>query len=140
MDQRCSQRGESKSLRAWWPSGWAVSTGRGDARLTGSRSRNFQRRELVIGGWITHSNGTHGVLVGEFDGEKLRFVGIVDRGVEPDLIEVLAKIEQVHSPFAAAPLPRGIRYAQPRVVAEVQYMAGANSLRNSRLRNVRLAE
>jgi hypothetical protein len=70
----------------------------------------------------------------------LQFAGIVDNGVEPQLIAVLEKIEQAQSPFAAAPLPRDVRYVQPRVVADVQYLAGANSLRHSRLRSVRLAE
>jgi hypothetical protein len=35
----------------------------------------------VIGGWITHRDGTHGILVGDRDGDKLAFAGVVDIGV-----------------------------------------------------------
>jgi hypothetical protein len=72
--------------------------------------------------------------------KKLQFVGIVDNGVEPKLIAVLEEIEQAHPPFAVGQLPRGPRYVQPRLVANVKYMARANSLRHSRLRGVRISE
>jgi bifunctional non-homologous end joining protein LigD len=51
--------------------------------------KNFEHREVVIGGWITHRDGTHGILVGDRDGDKLASAGVVDIGVGPKLIGVL---------------------------------------------------
>jgi bifunctional non-homologous end joining protein LigD len=38
--------------------------------------KNFERREVVIGGWITHRDGTHGILVGGRDGDAIVFAGV----------------------------------------------------------------
>jgi ATP-dependent DNA ligase len=35
--------------------------------------KNFERRELVIGGWITHRDGTHRILVGDRDEDSVIF-------------------------------------------------------------------
>jgi hypothetical protein len=55
------------------------------------------------------------------------------------LIEVLETIEQPKSPFAA-PLPRAARLVQPRLVADVQRLSGADALRHAVLRGVRVGE
>jgi bifunctional non-homologous end joining protein LigD len=94
--------------------------------------KNFEHREVVIGGWITHRDGAHGILVGDRDGDKLAFAGVVDIGVGPKLIGVLETIRQEESPFAAAvELPRRARFVQPRLMAEVQYLAGSDALRHA---------
>jgi bifunctional non-homologous end joining protein LigD len=101
--------------------------------------KNFEHREVVIGGWITRRDGTHGILVGDRDGDKLAFAGVVDIGIGPKLIEVLETIRQEKSPFTgAAELPRSARFVQPRLIAEVQYLAGSDVLRHRTLRTVRV--
>ena len=102
--------------------------------------KNFEAREMVIGGWLEHSDGTFGILVGDADGDALVFGGVVDIGIGPALIEALKLIEQPRSSFRRESLPKGTRHCQPRLVAEVKYLAGADSLRHARLRAVRVAE
>ena len=51
-----------------------------------------------------------------------------------------ALIEQPRSSFGRESLPKGTRHCQPRLVAEVEYLAGADSLRHAALRDVRVAE
>jgi hypothetical protein len=105
------------------------------------QDQNFERREVVIGEWITHRDGTHGILVGDRDGDKLAFAGVVDIGIGPKLIEVLETIRQEKSPFTgAAELPRSARFVQPRLRAEVQYLAGTDALRHAVLRGVRVGD
>jgi hypothetical protein len=66
---------------------------------------------------------------------------VVDIGIGPKLIEVLETIRQEKSPFAAAAqIPRGVRSVQPRLIAEVQYLAGSDVLRHALLRDVRLGD
>ncbi len=102
--------------------------------------KNFEARPMVIGGWLAHSDGTYGVLVGDRDGDALRFGGVVDIGIGPNLIAVLQTIESPRTPFARGPLPRGARHCQPRLVCEVRYLAGSDALRHATLREVRVAD
>jgi hypothetical protein len=74
--------------------------------------KSFEQRQMVIGGWLAHSDGTYGVLVDDLDGGALLFAGIVDIGIGPTLIAALETIEQPATPFARQPPPRGCR--QPR--------------------------
>jgi bifunctional non-homologous end joining protein LigD len=100
--------------------------------------KNFETREMVIGGWLAHSDGTYGVLVGDRRGDALVFGGVVDIGIGPQLVAALEMIEQPRSPFAPGELPRGARHCQPRLVCEVQYLAGSEALRHAVLRAVRV--
>jgi bifunctional non-homologous end joining protein LigD len=102
--------------------------------------KNFERRDMAIGGWLAHSDGTYGVLVGDVDAQALVFGGVVDIGIGPRLIAVLETIEQERTPFARGPLPRGARHCQPRLICEVQYLAGSEALRHAVLRGVRPRE
>jgi bifunctional non-homologous end joining protein LigD len=102
--------------------------------------KNFERREMVIGGWIAHSDGTYGILVGDRDGDRIVYGGIVDIGIGPSLVAALETIEQKRTPFAPSPLPRGVRHCQPRLVCEVQYLAGSEALRHAVLRGVRVVD
>jgi bifunctional non-homologous end joining protein LigD len=102
--------------------------------------KNFDRREVVIGGWIAHRDGTYGVLVGDLEGNVLAFAGVVDIGIGPQLIVALQTIEQRESPFAPTRLPRLARFVEPRLVAEVQYLAGSDALRHAVFRSVRVRD
>jgi bifunctional non-homologous end joining protein LigD len=99
--------------------------------------KNFETREMVIGGWLAHRDGTFGVLVGDRVREALVFGGVVDIGIGPNLISVLESIEQERSPFAQR-LPRGTRHCLPKLVCEVKYLAGSAALRHATLHDVRV--
>jgi bifunctional non-homologous end joining protein LigD len=102
--------------------------------------KNLESREMVMGGWLAHSDGTYGVLVGDRDGDTLTFGGVVDIGIGPNLIAALQTIEQPHTPFARGPIPRGARHCQPRLMCEVRYLAGSDALRHATLRDVRVVD
>jgi bifunctional non-homologous end joining protein LigD len=102
--------------------------------------KNFETREMVVGGWLAHSDGTYGVLVGDRRDNVLVFGGVVDIGIGPQLIAALETIQQTRTPFAPGPLPRGTRHCQPRLIGQVQYLAGSEALRHAVLRGVRVDE
>jgi bifunctional non-homologous end joining protein LigD len=79
--------------------------------------KNYDSRELIIGGWIEHRDGTFGILVGDREGERLVFMGVVDFGTALELIAVLKTIETKATPFARGSLPRRARHCQPRLGA-----------------------
>jgi bifunctional non-homologous end joining protein LigD len=102
--------------------------------------KNFDRCELIIGGWIAHRDGTWGILVGDLQDGELVFNGIVDIGIGKKLIAVLETIERPVSPFThgPVPVPKAARFVEPRLVADVQYLAGASSLRHAKLEGVQV--
>jgi bifunctional non-homologous end joining protein LigD len=102
--------------------------------------KNFVERQLIIGGWVAHRDGTWGILVGDLQEGELVFSGVVDIGIGPRLISVLETIEQPVSPFVRGPVPvpKQARFVEPRLVADVQYLAGASSLRHAKLEGVQV--
>jgi ATP-dependent DNA ligase len=102
--------------------------------------KNFDRGDFVIGGWLDHTDGTAGVLVGQVVDGELVFAGVVDIGVGPKLIATLAMIERQTAPFRSGALPAKARFAEPRLLAEVKYLLGATSLRHATLGNVRVRQ
>jgi hypothetical protein len=55
--------------------------------------KNFNEREMVIGGWLAHRDYTFGILVGDRNGDAIVSGGVVDIGIGPNLIAVLETIE-----------------------------------------------
>jgi bifunctional non-homologous end joining protein LigD len=101
--------------------------------------KNTSRQEMVIGGWTPgegrRKNHLGALLVGYFerDGGKqvLRYAGKVGTGFKAaDLTAIaarLAPLERKTSPFAAAPKPpKGARFVEPRLVAEVEFREMTN--------------
>jgi bifunctional non-homologous end joining protein LigD len=101
--------------------------------------KNVSRQELVIGGWTPgegrRKNHVGALLVGYFerDGGKpvLRYAGKVGTGFKAaDLTAIaarLAPLERKTSPFAAGPKPpKGARFVEPRLVAEVEFREMTN--------------
>jgi DNA ligase D-like protein (predicted ligase) len=100
----------------------------------GRRSRDWvkikctRRQELVIGGW-TAGHGARrrlgALLVGYWDGELLRYAGKVGTGFDAAEVERLAdeleRRERPTSPFTGDELPRGARWAEPELVAEIGF-------------------
>jgi bifunctional non-homologous end joining protein LigD len=111
-------------------------------RRTGSwrKLRNRLRQELVIGGWL-EGEGNRAARIGallvgdrEQPGAPLRYAGRVGSGLsEAQLDDVLARLRALElrtSPFArsttrsrsaSATIPRGARWVDPQLVADVEY-------------------
>ncbi|MGH8012739.1 MAG: DNA ligase D [Candidatus Binataceae bacterium] len=88
---------------------------------------------FVIGGW-TDPGGTRryfgALLLGQYEGEQLRFVGRVGTGFNEDLLTSLSRRMNAHqiaaSPFrlsqkGEAKIPRDAHFCEPTLVAEAQF-------------------
>jgi bifunctional non-homologous end joining protein LigD len=101
----------------------------------GSRSgawlkiKNTHSQELVIGGWLPGQGGrakTLGSLaVGFYDEDRLVYAGNVGTGFTEraltDLMGRLAGLERPASPFEGRMPPKGTRFVEPELVAEVEF-------------------
>src|SRR5205085_9791281 len=88
------------------------------------------RQEFVIGGWTDPQRsrvGLGALLVGYYEGGRLRYAGKVGTGytreVLLDLRERLERIGRNASPFGdgEAPDGEGVHWAEPRLVAEIAF-------------------
>jgi len=101
----------------------------------GKRSRAWlkikaeQSAELVVGGY-TRGKGAReplgALLLGYYEGKKLRYAGHVGSGLDDEIIGALlertAKLERKDSPFAdEVPLHRPTTWLAPKLVAEVNF-------------------
>jgi bifunctional non-homologous end joining protein LigD len=115
--------------------GWeGVVAKRAQSPYTPARSRDWQkikcnrRQEVVVGGW-TAGRGARArlgaLLVGYWDGDVLRYAGKVGTGFDTQevdrLAEELERRERPQPPFATNELPRLARWAEPELVAEVEF-------------------
>jgi DNA ligase D-like protein (predicted ligase) len=105
-----------------------------DSPYVPRRSRDWlkikcsNRQELVIGGW-TPGRGARerlgAILVGYFEEDQLRYAGKVGTGFDTAEMEYLAseleRRERLTPPFAADRLPRNVRWAEPELVAEIEF-------------------
>jgi DNA ligase D-like protein (predicted ligase) len=128
--------------------GWEGVIGkRADSRYTAARSRDWLKlkcahgQELVIGGW-TEPRGSRqhlgALLVGYYEGERLRYAGKVGTGFDqPTLMEMAGKLAELHrvdSPFEAGEPPRDANWVEPVLVAEIGF---AEWTRDGKLRQPR---
>ena len=84
--------------------------------------------EFVIGGWTPPAGARSdfgALLVGLFDGDRLRFTGKVGTGfTQATLAELgakLVRLETKRAPFDPAPRLRDAHWVRPRLVAQVVY-------------------
>jgi bifunctional non-homologous end joining protein LigD len=104
------------------------------AKRNGSwlKVKNVGRQEFVVGGWLPGAGRRNGrlgsILIGYYDrgGEGgLRFAGKVGTGFkESDLAELgerLTPLERDASPFEVGKVPKGVRFVEPELVAEVEF-------------------
>ena len=84
--------------------------------------------EFVIGGYTAPQGGRQhlgALLVGLYDGPKLRFVGKVGTGFTQETLDMLAtKLERLRtdrSPFDPEPRPKDATWVRPRLVAQIVY-------------------
>jgi bifunctional non-homologous end joining protein LigD len=120
---------------------------RADSPYVGKRSRDWLKwkcdmaQELVIGGY-TAPKGSRielgALLVGVWEGDRLRYAGKVGTGFGRetlrDLAARLAPLRREDSPFADAPPLRSATWVEPRLVAQVGFTEWT---RDGRLRHPR---
>jgi bifunctional non-homologous end joining protein LigD len=120
---------------------------RADSPYRPGRSRDWRkikcsrRQELVVGGW-TEGQGARrclgALLVGYWDGDRLRYAGKVGTGFDAAEIARLAaelgRRERRTPPFDDTRLPRRARWAEPELVAEIAFTEWT---RDGRLRHPR---
>jgi len=100
----------------------------------GMRSRHWRKvkvrreSEFVIGGFTAPKGGRQhlgALLVGLYDGPKLRFVGKVGTGFTQETLDILAaKLERLRtgrSPFDPPPRMRDETWVRPKLVAQLAY-------------------
>jgi bifunctional non-homologous end joining protein LigD len=107
---------------------------RADSRYVAARSRDWLKlkcsrgQELVIGGW-TAPRGTRqrlgAILVGYYDGDRLRYAGKVGTGFDAAALEHLGdeleRRERPDPPFASGRVPRTAHWAEPELVAQIAF-------------------
>ena len=91
--------------------------------------KNQMRQEFVVGGWQPGEKGRTGsigsLLIGYYDGDVLHYAGKAGSGLSGP---VIAELEQrfatdarTDSPFGAGRVPKGVRFVEPNLVAEVRF-------------------
>ncbi len=96
--------------------------------------KNVNRQELVIGGWLPGKGSRAGKLgallmgyyePGEDGQEVLRYAGRVGTGFKERDLELLGRELQARSrdssPFTGTQPPRGARFVEPELVAEIEF-------------------
>jgi bifunctional non-homologous end joining protein LigD len=109
--------------------------------------KNVRSQELVIGGWLPGKGRREGelgsLLVGYYDDGRLRYAGKVGTGfADSDLRLLRARLEPLEvaeSPFEGRQPPKGSRFVEPRLVAEVEFAewTGAGTLRHPSYKGLR---
>lgn len=118
-----------------------------ESRYVFGRSRDWlkfkcsREQELVIGGFTPPKGSRRhlgALLVGYYEGERLRYAGKVGTGFNEltlaDLGRRLGAIERDSSPFADRGLPADARWVEPRLVGQFGF---AEWTRDGRLRHPR---
>jgi DNA ligase D-like protein (predicted ligase) len=118
-----------------------------DSTYSASRSRDWLKlkcsaeQELVIGGY-TAPKGSRtdfgALLVGHFEGERLRYAGKVGTGFDRDTLrdvhERMAKLERKTTPFADEVKEKDVTWVKPELVAQIGFTEWT---RDGRLRHPR---
>jgi bifunctional non-homologous end joining protein LigD len=102
----------------------------GKRTRTWYKVKNSLRQEFVVGGWQPGERGRTGsigsLLVGYYDdGDRLHYAGKVGSGLSESSIAELSREFAAHpldaSPFDVGTTPKGVRFVEPRIVAEVKF-------------------
>src|SRR5205085_11938383 len=143
------RRGDGETaFRSACRRGWeGVIAKRIDSPYVATRSRDWLQlkcahgQELVIGGWTAPKGSRKrlgALLVGYYEGGKLRYAGKVGTGFDEPTLERLGDElqhrERDSSPFDAGDPPRNARWAEPELVAEIGF---AEWTRDGKLRQPR---
>lgn len=130
-----------------------VAKRRSSTYLPGRRSRdwlklkNHLRQEVVIGGWVPGAGNREGrigaLLAGYHDDVGLRFAGKVGTGFTDRELDrlgaVLRRLERPATPFADRVPYRNARFAEPVIVAEVEFAewTAAGTMRQPSYKGIR---
>ncbi|HEY6396850.1 MAG TPA: hypothetical protein VIX82_05285, partial [Solirubrobacteraceae bacterium] len=123
------------ALRQACERGWeGVIAKRSSSRYVATRSRDWLKlkcahgQELVIGGWTAPKGSRKrlgALLVGYWSDGKLRYAGKVGTGFAEQTLQRLGdeleRRERGSSPFVGNDLPRGARWAEPELVAQIAF-------------------
>src|SRR5581483_689545 len=136
MPSRRLRGGGHRALATARAKGWegVIAKRRGSPYEPGARSRAWRKvkvrgeAEFVVGGY-TPPGGSRAelgaLLVGMFDGPRLRYVGKVGTGYTADTLRDLgAKLRTLRtdtSPFDPAPRMRDVTWVRPELVAQLAY-------------------
>ena len=127
-----SQRRFAEACRSGWE---GLIAKRADAPYARGRSKDWLKlkcvfgQEFVIGGY-TEPAGSRtdfgALLVGYYDGDRLRYAGKVGTGYTAQRLAELGirlrRLEIRESPFAdARPIPRGTHWTRPELVAQIGF-------------------
>jgi len=136
MPSRQLRGGGAAAMATAREKGWegVIAKQRGSVYEPGERARSWRKlkvrgeSEFVIGGY-TPPQGSRAefgaLLVGMYDGPKLRFVGKVGTGYTADTLRDLgAKLRRLRdatAPFEPAPRMRDATWVRPELVAQLAY-------------------
>jgi bifunctional non-homologous end joining protein LigD len=120
---------------------------RSDSPYKSTRSRDWLKlkcshaQELVVGGWTDPKGSRHrlgALLVGYWEGDRLRYAGKVGTGFDEATLERLGgeleRRERRDSPFVDDRLPARAHWAEPELVAQIAFTEWT---RDGRLRHPR---
>jgi bifunctional non-homologous end joining protein LigD len=97
--------------------------------------KNVQEQEVVIGGWMPgegrRAQSLGSLVVGYYDGDKLKYAGNVGTGFkEEDLVRLgrlLEPIRRDDSPFDGRQPKKGAMFVDPKLVAQVEFLEWTRS-------------
>lgn len=120
---------------------------RADAPYSGDRSRDWLKmkcsaeQELVVGGYTAprgSRSGLGALLLGHYDGHRLRYAGKVGTGFTEQtltaLAQTLAPLERGSSPFVDEVREKAVTWVRPELVAQIAFTEWT---RDGRLRHPR---
>jgi bifunctional non-homologous end joining protein LigD len=126
---------------------------RATSRYVSARSTDWlklkclRRQELVVGGYTAPQGSRErlgALLVGYYDGERLRYAGKVGTGYDRRTLDQLHRrlvpLNRVTSPFSEGPSPAGdVQWVTPRLVVEIGFSewTSAGLLRHPRYLGLR---
>jgi bifunctional non-homologous end joining protein LigD len=145
-----SERRYAEACRAGWE---GLIAKRAEAHYARGRSRDWLKlkcvseQEFVIGGYTDPAGSRTdfgALLVGYYDGDRLRYAGKVGTGYSAQTLAKLGAqlraLETPESPFAdARPIPRGTHWTRPELVAQIGFAewTGDGRLRQPRFLGLR---
>lgn len=140
-------------LREACARGWeGLIAKRADSRYQHGRSRDWLKfkcvrdQEFVVGGFTDPTGSRVGfgaLLVGYYQGDRLRFAGKVGTGFDDrtlrSLHDTLSGLAQDSSPFADRVAERGAHWVRPELVAQIGFTewTGDGKLRHPRFQGLR---